>query len=175
MNAIKRKIKSNAFKLTKELLSLLLEMPGELFDIFTDKRSYIGRLYPNRQISLKQINRALQDLEKQRLVRMKKYRGTIKYELTDLGKAKALKWSYKGKPKIARTDGLSTIVIFDIPEEQKRARDFLRRFLKQNDFTQLQKSVFMGRFKLHEDFKLLLRELKISPFVSILEGRVLHD
>lgn len=106
---------------------------------------------------------------------MKKYREQIKYELTDLGKARALVWTYKKKTKTARTDGLATIVIFDIPEEKRKARNFLRRFLKENNFTQLQKSVFIGRFKLLAEFKQILHELDVEFNVSVLEGRVLHD
>lgn len=173
--ATRRKIKKKVFELTKDILLLLLETPGELIDIFTEYPHYVSKHYPRNHITLKQIQRSLLDLKKQRLIQMKKYREQIKYELTDLGKAKGLKLLYKRRPKTVRTDGLSTIVIFDIPEEKKRARDFLRRFLKENGFTQLQKSVFIGRFKLFNDFRQILAELNINANVSILEGRVLHD
>src|SRR3989338_9830808 len=117
-------MRKQVFNLTKELLVRLMEMSGEFMDIFLEARKgYLSQFYPRRQITLKQINRSLQELEKQRLIRKKKIRQKIIYEITDLGKAKSLKWRYKRKAKAARSDGLSTIVIFDIPETKRKARN----------------------------------------------------
>jgi len=176
--ATKRAIKQRTFNLTKEILVWLLTIPGGLAHAFLDyPQSYLGRHYSERQkgqITLRQINRSLRELEKQRLIRKKQYRQRLGYEVTDLGKAKSLKWRYKQQTRQARRDGLSTIVIFDIPEVKRRARNFLRRFLRNNDFMQLQKSVFIGRFYLLKEFDDLLDELNIKGHVSVLEGRAPH-
>ena len=163
------------FNLTKDLLVRMVEMPGEFADIFLDpRRSYRSRLYPKSEVTLKQINRSLLELERQRLIRKKQNRQKLVYEVTDLGKAKSLKWRYKQKVKQVRRDGMSTIVIFDIPEAIRKARNFLRRFLHENNFTPLQESVFIGRFYLLKEFNVLLDELRIKEYVDVLEGRIPH-
>ena len=126
-------------------------------------------------ITLKQINRSLSELEKQRLIRKRQYRQKLIYEVTDLGKAKSLKWHYKRHNKKVRNDGLSTIVIFDIPESKKKSRDFLRRFLVQNEFHQLQESIYISGCYLLKEFNKLLNELKVTEHVTVLEGRVLYS
>lgn len=170
----KNKIRNQVFQLTKQLLVLLAESPGVLLDIFIKSDPNLRKIFFDKEITRRQLNRSLRDLEKQRLVRKKRSRGKIIYEVTDLGRARILKWNYKRKKKKERRDGSSTIVIFDIPETKKKSRDFLRRFLKENDFTQLQKSVFIGRFYLLDEFYTLLKEVRIEDHVSVLEGRVLY-
>ena len=46
------------------------------------------------------------------------------------------------KPKI--WDKKWRIVVFDIPEKQRGARDSLRTYLKKLDFYELQKSIFIS-------------------------------
>lgn len=171
-----RTIKSKAFNLTRELLAFLAYTADKLPNAFETSRDYLKRLrgYPARQITLAQINKALWELKQRRLIRKKQNRDKLIYEITDLGRAKHLKWVYRTKPKKVRKDGLATIVIFDIPESKKKSRDYLRRFLQDNNFTPLQESVFIGRFWLLEEFKELLDELRIAEHVTFLEGRVPH-
>lgn len=173
--AIKKAVKKRMVSLTKAVLARLIEMPGEFADIFLEvRKGYFSQFYPERQITLKQINRSLRELEKQRLIRKKQNREKMVYEVTNLGKAKAFTWQYKLQAKQARHDGLATIVIFDIPEPKRKARNFLRRFLRDNDFTQFQESVYIGRFYLLKEFDELLDELRIREYVSVLEGRIPH-
>ncbi|MBI2607527.1 MAG: hypothetical protein HYW51_01755 [Candidatus Doudnabacteria bacterium] len=170
----KRKIKKKSLQLTKQILVTLATAPKALFDIFIDSSPYTRRLFADREITRSQLQRAIQDLKRQRLIKMREYKQKLIYELTDLGRAQMLRWNYKFRPKQERRDGLGTIVIFDIPETKRQARDFLRRFLKENQFTQLQKSVFIGRFWLLAEFYDLLTELRIVEHVSVLEGRIPH-
>jgi hypothetical protein len=59
------------------------------------------------------------------------------------------------------------LVIFDIPEEYKRKRDWLRFRLKQFDFKALQKSVWWGDAGLPKEFFKDLKRYKILPYVHV--------
>ncbi len=61
------------------------------------------------------------------------------------------------------------LVIFDIPESQKRKRAWLRRALKSMSFTMLQRSVWIGRGALPDAFLVDLARLEIVEFVEIFE------
>ncbi|MDP4001219.1 MAG: hypothetical protein Q8P83_03185 [bacterium] len=169
----KNKIKKKNLQLTRGILTLLAKSPEALFDIFIRSDPYYKVIFFGKETTRRQLGRAARDLEKRRLISKRTNRQAIIYEITDLGRAKNLKWNYKRKPKKQRQDGFSTIIIFDIPEQKKKSRDFLRRFLKDNDFVQLQESVYIGRFWLIKDFYELLEELRIKEYVSVLEGRIL--
>lgn len=158
--------------ITNEILWVLRDL-GEMVPYpFEGKYQHIQRL---RNYDRYQVSRALGDLSKQGLIKKIKKEKKTYYSLTDLGRAKSLKYFYLRKPKKAKVNGFSTIIIFDIPEEKRKARKFLRRFLKQNGFINLQKSVLIGPWEIHPEFKDLLKELKVELNVSVIEGRVLYN
>ena len=59
------------------------------------------------------------------------------------------------------------IVAFDIPEVEKRKRDWLRETLKRLELTMVQKSVWIGRVKIPQEFLEDLAELNITDHVEI--------
>ena len=59
------------------------------------------------------------------------------------------------------------IIAFDIPEIQKRKRDWLRDTLINFNFSMLQKSVWIGADQLPEEFFHSLKELNLLPYVHI--------
>lgn len=59
------------------------------------------------------------------------------------------------------------IVIFDIPEEYRKKRDWLRESLIRLKFSMLQKSVWIGKNKLPQEFLTDLKELEILPYIEI--------
>ncbi len=65
------------------------------------------------------------------------------------------------------SDNLLKIVIFDIPEKERRKRDWLRSVLKNLEFNMLQKSVWAGRIKLPQDFLTDLNRLNLLSYVEI--------
>jgi len=59
------------------------------------------------------------------------------------------------------------IVIFDIPETQRRKRNWLRESLVQLGFSKLQQSVWMGKNKLPKEFLQDLETFQILKYVEI--------
>lgn len=64
-------------------------------------------------------------------------------------------------------DDILKIVIFDIPEKEKRKRNWLRAVLKNLDFQMLQKSVWAGKVKLPKSLIINLDKLNLSDYVEI--------
>ena len=86
----------------------------------------------------------------------------------------------KGKEKLRKLIGLRPlrpigdlekdyfkVVVFDIPEKEKRKRNWLRQTLHNLEFSMLQKSVWVGDNKLPEELFTHLRSMKILPCVHI--------
>lgn len=59
------------------------------------------------------------------------------------------------------------VIVFDIPETQKKKRDWLRNTLVNLNFSMLQKSVWIGDSQLPEDFFYSLKELNLLPYIHI--------
>jgi len=67
------------------------------------------------------------------------------------------------------SDNRIKIIVFDIPEEKKRMRAWLREVLRVLGFKMLQKSVWTGKNKIPEDFLFDLRKKNLISFIHILE------
>jgi len=72
----------------------------------------------------------------------------------------------KIKYEIKKDDELK-IITFDIPEKERRKRDWLRQNLLALNFSPLQKSVWVGYSKLPEEFLTELKELSLFPYIEI--------
>jgi len=59
------------------------------------------------------------------------------------------------------------IIIFDIPEKERRKRDWLRSVIKNLGFNQLQQSVWAGNKPIPESLLKDIKELKLLNFVEI--------
>lgn len=66
-------------------------------------------------------------------------------------------------------DGKWLMVVFDIPEEGKTERDWLRRKMKDLGFARLQKSIYISPFKLGEECSEFFKAKKLENYVMALE------
>lgn len=170
----KRKIKQNLKKVAgrvgEELLFLIKDV-GELIDtiVFT----------PYGHLSIASMNvprstyySALYTLERRGFIQKKKKGKKNIYTLTPAGIKKV---NTKYEDLIRRSDGLSTVILFDIPEEKSRQRVILRRYLIRNGYIQLQKSALISPYKITLELKDLLHQLNIRSHVTILSARIDHS
>jgi hypothetical protein len=67
----------------------------------------------------------------------------------------------------APPSSLWQVVIFDIPEKERRKRAWLRSVLNNLKFTMIQKSVWIGKAKLPEDFLRDLARLHLLEYIHI--------
>ena len=115
------------------------------------------------------VSSLLSRLRRQGLVaRRGKKRGEYTWILTKRGAAKLQTESMITMPQ---PDGISRLVIFDIPERERRKRDVVRAELTACDFRQLQKSVWIGETPLPEDFISLIDDLGLKGKLHIFSIR----
>lgn len=119
------------------------------------------------------LRATIKRLEKQELVSWSEADGEVKLTLTEKGKKKILQYNID-KLEIedrGAWDGFWRVIVFDVPESQRAARDLFRKKLKDLGFYQLQKSVFMTRYKCKDEIDFLRHTLEIAPHVLYIQAK----
>jgi len=121
------------------------------------------------EINKSSLRRAIDSLYKSKMIKMKynKKKDAITVVLTQNGKKKALTYDLLRikikKPK--KWDRKWRIVLFDIPEVNKKERDGLRWQLKQLGFYEYQKSVFVHPYDCQNEIDYIIELSNIRKFV----------
>ncbi len=104
------------------------------------------------------IKRELRRHHRLRMIELKEFHnGCLKVKITAMGQKALFRdkvFHCKIKP-LSRWDGKWRVLIFDIPNTQKTARDMLRRRLCGMGFYPIQKSVFVCPFPCEREIKLV--------------------
>lgn len=121
----------------------------------------------------RKLKQTLHRLHKQKIVKVVEKNNQLVVELTDKGKSKAAKYQLDNLQlkKPAKWDKLWRIVIFDIPEKKKAAREVLREKLKRMGFYQLQKSIFVHPYPCKTEIDLLKSSYEIEPNVALITAK----
>ena len=101
-------------------------------------------------------------------------------EVRKKGDVVLIKLTNKGYLRMARrmlcverrklADGQNVFISFDIQEHANQARDAFRNFLKSSAFTMLQQSMWKTDLDVRDALTLVIRELGISKWVSLIVG-----
>ncbi len=116
----------------------------------------------------------LSKLKKEGLIESKEKRRGGLLSLTKKGKKALLllrKREERALPHIgsAESGGSFIIVAFDIPERERRKRDWLRETLRGFGLAMIQRSVWIGKVKLPQEFINTLQQLNLLEKVEIFE------
>lgn len=127
---------------------------------------------------IQKISRSLAGLSKNKIIILKESDGKFYAKLTGAGKRVVKEIEFENmkieKPKI--WDKKWRIIIFDIPERQKRiGRDALRSKLQILGFYQVQKSVWVFSYPCEKEVQLLCEIFEISPFVNIITADSIYN
>ena len=159
---------------TKQKILILL-LSGIAMGMARSPRGYfkIAGNIPNefREIERKKLLRIVREFYNDRLVDYKEDKdGFVKIILTKEGQKKALKFKLDEMKikKPAKWDGEWRIVIFDIPERFKKAREALRMKLKDFGFSELQKSVLVLPYECEDEINFIVEVFLIRPFVRFM-------
>lgn len=129
--------------------------------------SYVNQV---KQLQNEKMTRAtLQHLKYRKFIKAKKIGNRMIVTLTDKGKETVLKESIRRA--LMNQDGYYTVVIFDIPESQKNARQQLRLFLKECNFKKLQLSVWVSDKDVIKPLSQLIMNLKIDEWVNVFKAK----
>jgi len=93
--------------------------------------------------------------------------GTIAIVLTERGEKYALRYKLDEItiPTPSHWDGRWRIVMFDIPEKYRFARDSLRNKLNEIGFREVQKSVFIHPYPCHDEIDFIVEVFEIRKYV----------
>ena len=120
-----------------------------------------------KKINQKHLKEEIRNLYRSKLVSMKQNNdGTSTLTLTDKGKVRALTYRFDDmKIKREKWDGQWRLVIFDIPEDLRKARDALRFKLRDLGFCELQKSVFVFPYECKNEIDFIVEFFQVRPYV----------
>lgn len=125
----------------------------------------------------REIQKKLYELKKKRLVKIYNKDGKDIIEISENGRKKILKYKFD-EMKIAhpkKWDKIWRIIIFDIPEKHKSERDALRLKLKNLNFYQLQKSVFVFPYYCKNEIEFIAEFFEIKKFISYIEAKNIKE
>ncbi len=157
--------------ITEEILELLSDMA------FRPYRLVYG-YYP-KEVSRKSAAVVIHRFMKKGLIEKELVEEEICIKLTELGLKKLQEKRQKGKEKKllklkigdVQWDGIWRVVVFDIPEQNKKIRSVLRETLRVLEFKPLQKSVWISKNNFTKDLRGWARELGMSDFIRIFETK----
>ncbi|KKT74040.1 MAG: Transcriptional regulator, PaaX family [Parcubacteria group bacterium GW2011_GWB1_44_7] len=131
--------------------------------------SFQKRRYFDKQ----QFNKDKKYLKRHNLIKIKKInKNTFELYLTEKGKNKSIEESFKNfKIQKPQKDGYWRVVMFDIPNKYKWARDAFRRKLRIMGFHQLQESVFILPYPCEKEVILLIEILNIADFIHLIKTK----
>lgn len=124
-----------------------------------------------KNVNKKDLGRIIKRLEKQEMISIKDNDGKISIEITEKGKRRLLEYDFENiELKVKRRDSRDSkwrLIIFDIPENLKSAREIFRRKLLQLGFIRLQDSVFASAYPCKKEIDFLCHFLEISDYVTL--------
>lgn len=143
----------------------------QLLKIFSRKQYRIKKF--NNRNTYKTINKMIE----RGWVGLSQKDGITTINITKEGKTEHLKFDLENMiiNKPAKWDGQWRIVIFDIPEEHKEAREILRSTLKRLGFYKWQKSVFILPYECEKEITYIKEIYEVSMYVKIIIANKIDD
>ena len=124
-----------------------------------------------KDIDRRTLRRVLREFKYDRLVDFRDEKdGTVSIVITEKGKKLAMRYDPDNieLKKPTRWDGKWRVVISDIPEKKRTARDALRKKFKKLGFYELQKSVWAYPYSCDEEIKFLAEFFEVGHCIRIL-------
>lgn len=124
-----------------------------------------------KKINERNLKLAIKNLYESKMIDYKENGdGTVSVVLTDNGRKKILKYDLDKIQikKPIKWDMMWRMVIFDIPENERRGRIALAEKLKELGFYPMQKSVFIYPYECKDEIDFVTEIFDLSPYVRFL-------
>lgn len=122
-----------------------------------------------KKYNRRDFGQIIKRLKKQEMISFEENDGKVKITVTEKGKRRLLEYDFeKLDIKAKKRDGKWRLIIFDIPEGQKRNRDTFRKKLLELGFIRVQDSVFACAFPCRNEVDFLCHFLDVSNYVTLL-------
>ncbi|MBI2023201.1 CRISPR-associated endonuclease Cas2 [Candidatus Giovannonibacteria bacterium] len=156
---------------TSQKILLLLLAGASLTLAYSPKKKL--RVLKDLPKEWEKINRrilynCIRNLYENRLLDIKNNKdGTVTIILTSNGKNKALTYDLENIriKKMENWDKKWRIILFDIPEKHKKARDAIAKLLKNMGCYKFQKSVFVHPFECRDEVDFVIEFFSLRPYV----------
>ncbi|MEK7629135.1 MAG: hypothetical protein AAB394_01250 [Patescibacteria group bacterium] len=131
-----------------------------------------------QNINRRSLEKAIKSLYQSKLIREHANSdGSLTMVLTDKGKQRAITFNIDNmeikKPNI--WDKKWRIILFDIPEKKRQARDVLRETIKRLGFYEYQKSVFIHPYPCQDEIDYIVEYYEIRQYVRIVTATELDN
>ncbi len=161
---------------TKEKILLLLAAGAALLLARTPKNYFKVLDTAHREfikINRRRLLRLVHEFYNERLVDFREdAKGIVTVKLIEDGQRQVLRYEFDAmtidRPR--RWDKKWRLVIFDVPDKKKKAREALREKLKELGFHQLQKSVFVFPYPCDKEINFVVEVFEVRPYVRLIEA-----
>lgn len=133
---------------------------------------YIERTRKQQKWERNKFYRRIDYLKRQHYLEKVKEGEEILYRLTSKAKYEILRLQFTlhmRAQKMKAWDKHFYLIVFDVPEEKKKYRDFFRKLLKRNGFKMLQLSVWMTRYDPRPVIDELLKYLGLEKYFELMK------
>lgn len=122
-----------------------------------------------KQFNQTRLKQSLKRLQKQKVIEVvPSAQGDI-LKITENGKRKVLQFELENLKLNKKWDGKWRLIIYDIPKNKKKERNYFREILKRLDCFQLQKSVYLTPYPCEDEIEYLRQYFGIGDEVKILK------
>ncbi len=150
----------------EDVFRFLIHPPRTFGQIVWDSADPVYQKY-RKILKPQKFARLMYHLKSNNLIKSKNLENKKAIFLTKKGLGKALKASFKIVHQKKRADGKWIMVIFDIPQNHKKARDLLRSVLKNLGYKMFQQSVWITPYDVSEKTENLLQAYSLDGYVKI--------
>ena len=116
----------------------------------------------------KNFSRIVQELKQNGYLKTLKIKDNKAIMITSKGLEKLFKIQLKTIKKIKRRDNKWQMVLFDIPENKRKQRNYFRKSLQYLGYQQLQKSIWVCQYNTLKETKELIKRYSLKSFVELL-------
>lgn len=152
--------------LFRDLIEILKEHRKQYIEKKFFKEVYLDQLVgDNRDIDRHKLGQRLWQLKRSGFIAEFKKGEKLYLCLTSKARLAMIEREFGKAKKMKGKQYL--VVAFDIPEERKVVRDTLRRFLKEHNFIQMQKSVWATSYDVYSQLSRLIKENEVQDWTNI--------
>jgi hypothetical protein len=158
----------NATSELEDTLRFLVHPPRTFGDIAWDSDSPIYRKY-RKILNSQKFSQLVYYLKKNNLIKVEGLKSNCAIMLTKKGFDKAVltQFNLENDNLEKRKDGKWVMLIFDVPEKNKKSRELLRSILHKLKYNLFQKSVWVSPYDVSNRTEDLLQEYSLDHFVKM--------
>jgi len=163
---------------------IVIVVPGAVFPIaalvkiLAEAQNAPHRIRIPEESNPEKVRNSLYYLKTNEYIKIKQVgKRRFKFELTKKGKKLLARYNFAELALKAKRpwDGQWRMLVFDVPEKNRWARDSLRERLKQMGFFQFQKSVWLYPYECEEEMNYVAEFLGIQYCTLMFTGKIHND